>query len=254
MIRRPPRSTLFPYTTLFRSTTFGDVAVFITATAPEIEQVAFYIDDPAMSGQPFFTDTDNPYDLNGSVAPHPAAPAVMFNTTTLGDGTHTVTALVDMTDPIADVVLDATFEVYNDRAVTLDQPLEGSLLFDTEILTASLTPGAPSVASVDFLVDGNLIGTDSSDPYQANWDTSGVVDGSYVLSARANFAAGGSEESHSATVELDNTLTADARVSEDYRRGIITADEHAIWGIYSLFNLTLLPSRYASTLDRKSVV
>src|SRR2546430_6433673 len=27
MIRRPPRSTLFPYTTLFRSRSFGDVSV-----------------------------------------------------------------------------------------------------------------------------------------------------------------------------------------------------------------------------------
>src|SRR3712207_9024246 len=29
MIRRPPRSTLFPYTTLFRSETFADAAVLV---------------------------------------------------------------------------------------------------------------------------------------------------------------------------------------------------------------------------------
>src|SRR3712207_8288275 len=33
MIRRPPRSTLFPYTTLFRSTTQHDVIAFLTAWA-----------------------------------------------------------------------------------------------------------------------------------------------------------------------------------------------------------------------------
>src|SRR6201993_5491878 len=32
MIRRPPRSTLFPYTTLFRSPRFGGFAAAITAT------------------------------------------------------------------------------------------------------------------------------------------------------------------------------------------------------------------------------
>src|SRR3712207_7394368 len=31
MIRRPPRSTLFPYTTLFRSTTIADLAVATNA-------------------------------------------------------------------------------------------------------------------------------------------------------------------------------------------------------------------------------
>src|SRR5256885_10215146 len=31
MIRRPPRSTLFPYTTLFRSVPVGDVAAFAAA-------------------------------------------------------------------------------------------------------------------------------------------------------------------------------------------------------------------------------
>src|SRR2546430_17698311 len=33
MIRRPPRSTLFPYTTLFRSVTFATLALFVDLTA-----------------------------------------------------------------------------------------------------------------------------------------------------------------------------------------------------------------------------
>src|SRR5258708_2633512 len=33
MIRRPPRSTLFPYTTLFRSATIGDIRTVISAQA-----------------------------------------------------------------------------------------------------------------------------------------------------------------------------------------------------------------------------
>src|SRR2546427_2405310 len=39
MIRRPPRSTLFPYTTLFRSlTTYGSKAAFIFVPEPEAER------------------------------------------------------------------------------------------------------------------------------------------------------------------------------------------------------------------------
>src|SRR3712207_7031412 len=36
MIRRPPRSTLFPYTTLFRSLLLGQVAVFLVDLLPEL--------------------------------------------------------------------------------------------------------------------------------------------------------------------------------------------------------------------------
>src|SRR3989442_6266815 len=32
MIRRPPRSTLFPYTTLFRSLVFGELGAYLGAT------------------------------------------------------------------------------------------------------------------------------------------------------------------------------------------------------------------------------
>src|SRR2546430_8169748 len=36
MIRRPPRSTLFPYTTLFRSNLLGPVLVYATLIVPQI--------------------------------------------------------------------------------------------------------------------------------------------------------------------------------------------------------------------------
>src|SRR2546430_5301672 len=45
MIRRPPRSTLFPYTTLFRSSTLGDasggeVRALLTATCERCDEAA----------------------------------------------------------------------------------------------------------------------------------------------------------------------------------------------------------------------
>src|SRR5258707_10659453 len=40
MIRRPPRSTLFPYTTLFRSAPFADMLRRHLPTPEEIEQAA----------------------------------------------------------------------------------------------------------------------------------------------------------------------------------------------------------------------
>src|SRR3989337_2567143 len=44
MIRRPPRSTLFPYTTLFRSSLVvvrGDVIAFLRRGVPPVEELTF---------------------------------------------------------------------------------------------------------------------------------------------------------------------------------------------------------------------
>src|ERR1017187_4044321 len=51
MIRRPPRSTLFPYTTLFRSMTSA-MFYIVTPDYPSVMQI------PLRSGR-FFTDRDN---------------------------------------------------------------------------------------------------------------------------------------------------------------------------------------------------
>src|SRR2546422_6807532 len=45
MIRRPPRSTLFPYTTLFRSSTFGSAQAALAA--PQSKLAALYGIGPA---------------------------------------------------------------------------------------------------------------------------------------------------------------------------------------------------------------
>src|SRR3712207_585875 len=42
MIRRPPRSTLFPYTTLFRSTTTVAAVAAYGGAAVELDEVAFF--------------------------------------------------------------------------------------------------------------------------------------------------------------------------------------------------------------------
>src|SRR3712207_7184694 len=53
MIRRPPRSTLFPYTTLFRSLPISRISVHLKAVqaAPADQyQVAIYADDNGSAG------------------------------------------------------------------------------------------------------------------------------------------------------------------------------------------------------------
>src|SRR3712207_8736938 len=49
MIRRPPRSTLFPYTTLFRS---------FTGSSDHLVSQAFYFNDPEHNGVELYWDRD----------------------------------------------------------------------------------------------------------------------------------------------------------------------------------------------------
>src|SRR3712207_7464090 len=54
MIRRPPRSTLFPYTTLFRSLVFLIVVVFALAAAAVAVRALPETRDERMTGRPDF--------------------------------------------------------------------------------------------------------------------------------------------------------------------------------------------------------
>src|SRR5258708_9903610 len=59
MIRRPPRSTLFPYTTLFRSARLGE-RIFRCAWARRVRRVKEYVDGDAKQ-----------QDSNQAAQPHP---------------------------------------------------------------------------------------------------------------------------------------------------------------------------------------
>src|SRR5689334_24686527 len=55
MIRRPPRSTLFPYTTLFRSSSFVDIASWLGGGTAILAQIGTgKRNGPANAGRPAF--------------------------------------------------------------------------------------------------------------------------------------------------------------------------------------------------------
>src|SRR3712207_7363102 len=51
MIRRPPRSTLFPYTTLFRSVPLADLALDVARPAAEVGQLRLVDVDRVQLGE-----------------------------------------------------------------------------------------------------------------------------------------------------------------------------------------------------------
>jgi hypothetical protein len=79
-------------------------------------------------------------------------------------------------------------------------------------LTATATADS-GVNRVEFLVDGNVIATDTTAPYEASWDTSTIADGSHQLTARTVDSANVATTSAPVTVTVLNSPTIDVTVS-----------------------------------------
>lgn len=99
----------------------------------------------------------------------------------------------------------------NAPTVSITAP-SGSSLNRTVSLTATATAGA-GINRVEFLVDGNLIATDTSAPYAVDWDTSAVSDGAHSLTARVVDSANTSVTSSAVSVTVLNSPTIDVEVS-----------------------------------------
>lgn len=73
--------------------------------------------------------------------------------------------------------------------VQLTAPTNGATIYATANLTASATDNT-GVTKVEFVADGVVVGSDTTSPYSASWNTSAVTNGSHSLIVKAYDAAG----------------------------------------------------------------
>jgi peptidoglycan/xylan/chitin deacetylase (PgdA/CDA1 family) len=97
-------------------------------------------------------------------------------------------------------------------SATLTSPGNGATLSGTIALIASASDNV-AVDHVDFLVDGQVVGTDATSPFSINWNSAGVADGSHTIAARAVDSAGNATTSTAATVTVTNTPDTTAPTS-----------------------------------------
>jgi hypothetical protein len=88
--------------------------------------------------------------------------------------------------------------------VSVSAPVAGASVGGTVTLSATASDDT-GVDHVDFLVNGAVVGTDSSAPYGLAWNSKLVADGPAAISARAVDAAGNAATSSSVSVTVDNT-------------------------------------------------
>ncbi len=72
--------------------------------------------------------------------------------------------------------------------VSMTSPNSGSIVSGTVTLSATASDNV-GVTSVEFYQGTTLLGNDSTNPYSLSWNTAGVANGTYTLTAKAYDAA-----------------------------------------------------------------
>jgi len=90
-------------------------------------------------------------------------------------------------------------------SVAITAPAAGATVAGSVPVTATAADDT-AVTTVDFAVDGSLIGSDPTSPYEATWDSTGVADGAHALTAIAHDAAGHATTSDPVAVTVANPV------------------------------------------------
>jgi Bacterial Ig domain len=163
--------------------------VTVNATASDnvaVARVEFYADSTLIG-----IDNTFPYSIS-------------WNSMTIGDGSHVLSAKAWDTSENATTSAAVPITIDNNSpTIAITSPLNSAYLRGIVTIAANATDSV-GVTKVEFYVDGNLIGSDVSSPYNFNWNTTGVVDGNHVLACRAYDQIGHVTVSGNATVKVDN--------------------------------------------------
>jgi thermitase len=90
-------------------------------------------------------------------------------------------------------------------AVSIASPSAGATLSGQASVSVNASDNV-GVTKVEFRVNGGLVATDTTSPYQFSWDTTTATNGSYNLTAVAYDAAGNSATSSSVSVNVSNIV------------------------------------------------
>jgi hypothetical protein len=140
--------------------------------------------------------------------------SVSWNTTTIADGNHTLTARAR--DAAGNITTSAgvIVAVKNDTqgpVVNITAPIAGDVSG-----TVNVTAGATDnigVVGVQFLLNGANLGTeDVAAPYSVSWNTIGLTNGNYTLTARGRDASGNTTTSAAVIVNVNNAPDAQGPV------------------------------------------
>lgn len=138
-----------------------------------------------------------------SIAPGAGASSVwnVVAASTAGTYTLTASAVDGATGMSAQAQATETVNAANSGAaditpptLAITSPANGALLSGRIASLTATASDASGIASVEFFVDGNLLGTGQSAPYSANWNLRKASAGTHTLKVRATDGAGNVRE------------------------------------------------------------
>ncbi|MFL6005050.1 MAG: Ig-like domain-containing protein [Gaiellaceae bacterium] len=88
--------------------------------------------------------------------------------------------------------------------VALTSPADGAFVRD-DVALAATASDPDGIERVEFLVNGSVVGFDTTPPYAVDWDSTSVVDGPATITARATDFSTAAALSAARTVTVDNT-------------------------------------------------
>jgi chitodextrinase len=148
-------------------------------------------------------------DGNNLGVPITTAPySTVWDTTGVSNGIHTLTAVATDTSNNSTTATSITVTVNNPDTtpptVSLTAPTNNATVSGTTTISANASDNV-GVANVQFQLDGaNLGATDTTSPYSLSWDTTGVSNGTHVLTAIATDTSNNTTTSGSVTVTVSN--------------------------------------------------
>jgi hypothetical protein len=147
--------------------------------------------------------------------------------TTLTSGNHTVTMIgreagvkLDRVLLLSDTCVptgtgancvDTTAPTVSLTAPTSGQTVSGSTV--SLAATAADEAGGSGLSKVDFKIDGAIVNTDTTSPYQYSWNSGTVADGSHTVQAVATDGAGNTTSTTTITVTVSNSDTTNPTIS-----------------------------------------
>ena len=182
--------TTAPTVSLTAPSNGATVSSNVTISATASDNVGVTKVELLAAGVVVGTDTTAPYSVSWDSSASPASVALTARAYDAAGNTKTSSS---RTVTVSDVLAPTA---------TMTAPTAGSTVTGTVALQGTASDNR-AVTRVDFLVNGSVVGNDTTAPYSINWSSSSAAQGSTVtIAMRARDAAGNTKTSSSRTVTV----------------------------------------------------
>ncbi|MGB2709917.1 MAG: Ig-like domain-containing protein [Conexibacter sp.] len=197
----PPADTVAPTTALTAPANGATVTGTTTIAATASDNVAVTKVEFLVNGNVVGQDTTAPYSFDWNSAGAPASSTLAARASdAAGNKTTSATRTVTVVQP------DSTAPT-----VSLTAPSNGATVSGSTTISASASDNV-GVTKVEFLVDGAVVGTDTSSPYSVSWNSSNAA-ATATITAKAYDAAGNTKLSSARTVNVSDVLNPTATLT-----------------------------------------